>query len=84
VSKILKMPKHFAKARKGDPHSPTRREPSAPLVSKTSPAAEIVLFPNGKDRILRAAEVETDPQTKTRWLKLADKALEKGEDRKKA
>ena len=58
-------------------------EPLSPI-SKSAPLAEILLFPNGKDAIPGVPEAETDPQTKARWLKLADEALEKQSSPKQA
>jgi len=46
--------------------------------------AEIVFFPNAKEVITGVPEEQTDPQTRTRWLKLADEVLESDESRKKA
>jgi len=60
---------------------PDENESLSP-VSKTSPLAEIILFPNAKDTIPGIKE-NTDPNTKTRWLKLADEVLEPDTLRKK-
>jgi hypothetical protein len=81
VPKILKMPKPPAKAEKGNNHS-TERPPTP--VSKTSAMAEIILFPNGKNEIPFIPGTQTDPDTQTRWLHLADDALNGKRKRKKA
>ena len=46
--------------------------------------AEIIFFPNAKEVIAGVPEAQTDPQIRTRWLKLADEVLESDEFRKKA
>ena len=68
------------------PTSARSNEPSSSnlSVSKTPPMAEIIFFPNAKDVIAGVPEAQTDPQTRTRWLKLADEVLESPEFRKKA
>ena len=68
------------------PETPRSDEPagSNSFVSKTPPMAEIIFFPNAKEMIAGVPEAQTDPQTRTRWLKLADEVLESDEFRKKA
>ncbi len=66
------------------PVRPYKQAESTSLVSKTPPMAEIVFFPNAKEVITGVPEEQTDPQTRTRWLKLADEVLESDESRKKA
>jgi hypothetical protein len=71
--KILKMPKARPKAEKGDKHGAGRHPPP---VSKTSAMAEIILFPNGKNEVPFLSGPQTDPESETRWLRLADEALD--------
>ena len=52
-------------------------------VSKTTAMADIILFPNGKNEIPFIACLD-NPETKTRWLLLADEALDENAKRKKA
>jgi hypothetical protein len=75
VPRILKMPKpppDKGKKRESPPIS-DQQDSGAP-VSKTTPLAEIIRFPNAKDAIPGVTE-DTDANTKTRWLKLADEVL---------
>ena len=85
MPRILKMPKPSLTRKHQESTSAKAKEnrDSAERVSKTSPMAEILLFPNGKDAIPGVSD-HTDSQTKTRWLKLGDEALDKGDIRKKA
>lgn len=46
--------------------------------------AEIILFPNGRNEAPYIPSFPTDPETKTRWLGLADEALGAERKRKKA
>ena len=46
--------------------------------------AEIILFPNGKNELPFLPGTQTDPDTKTRWLHLADEVLDGKRKRKKA
>lgn len=69
---------------KPTPAEPNGRPESSTSISKTAPLAEIVLFPNAKDAIPRVTDNQTDPQTETRWLKLADDALGEDVPRKQA
>ena len=46
--------------------------------------AEIILFPNGKNEAPFFSGPQTDPESKTRWLRLADEALDGNRKRKKA
>ena len=79
--KILKMPKPPRKADDSDNHGTQRL--SAP-VSKMTAMAEIILFPNGPNEIPFLPGFQTDPDAKTRWLRLADDALDGKPNRKKA
>src|SRR5205807_2312200 len=89
VPRILRMPKPLPRADKVENPAPIEtNEPSESQaepgqVQKTPPMAEIILFPNAKETISGMSELETDPQTKTRWLKFADEVLEDREIRKK-
>ena len=79
VPKILKMPKP-PKAGKGN----SANHGNERSVTKTTPMAEIILFPNGKNEIPLITGPH-DPETKARWLHLADEALDgKKPQRKKA
>ena len=71
--KMLKMPKSRPKAEKGDKHGAERHPPP---VSKTSAMAEIILFPNGKNDVPFLSTLQTDAESETRWLRLADEALD--------
>jgi hypothetical protein len=89
VPRILRMPKPPPRAHKVETPptlettSPLKPEPELGQVQKTPPMAEIILFPNAKETISGMSELQPDPQTKTRWLKLADEVLEEREVRKK-
>jgi len=80
------MPKPPPRNQQEMPAPPRPDEParSDSFVSKTPPMAEIIFFPNAKEAIAGVPEAQTDPQTRTRWLKLADEVLECDEFRKKA
>jgi hypothetical protein len=80
-AEILKMPKSSTKAEEAHNHD---TGPHPAPVSKTTAMAEIILFPNGKNEIPFIPGSETDPETKTRWLHLADDALDGNRKRKKA
>jgi hypothetical protein len=69
---------------KPTPAQPNGRPESSTSVSNTTPLAEIVLFPNATDPISGVTDNQTDPQTETRWLNLADDALRDGAPRKQA
>lgn len=86
MPRILKMPKPSLSRKRQESTSARVSEKLdlAERVAKTTPMAEIILFPNGKDAIPGASDPETDRQTKTRWLKLGDEALDKADVRKKA
>ncbi len=87
MPRILKMPEpppNKRKKEKPTPAEPNGRAESSRSVSKTTPLAEIVLFPNAKDAIPGGTDNQTDPQTKTRWLELADDALGDDVPRKQA
>ena len=89
MPRILRMPKPPPRAHKVDnpapieTNRPSESQPEAGQVQKTPPMAEIILFPNAKETISGISELQTDPQTKTRWLKLADEVLEDRDARKK-
>jgi hypothetical protein len=87
MPRILKMPKpppNNRKKVKPTPAEPNRRAESPRSVPNTTPLAEIVLFPNATDPIPGVTDKQTDPQTETRWLNLADDALRDGAPRKQA
>lgn len=86
MQKILKMPKP-PRTRKRQASALGKKDyetESSEYVSKTTPMAEIILFPNGKDAIPGISDPETDIQAKMRWLKLADEGLDNRDARKKA
>ncbi len=72
MPKILKMPKPSPKVEKTGAHATRNADP----VSKTTPMAEIILFPNGRNEVPFVPGFADDPETKTRWLGLADEALD--------
>ena len=74
------MPKRSPKARKQSNYAIGQPVP----VSKTTAMAEIILFPDGKNEIPFIPGSQTDPDTKSRWLHLADDALDGKRKRKKA
>lgn len=78
MPKILKMPKPPPKAEKDKKHGTGWRP--AP-VSKTTALAEIILFPS-EIPFIPGSEIDSD--TRLRWLRLADDALDKRHKRKKA
>ncbi len=80
MPKIFKMPKPSPTAEKNNDHR--THDPAS--VSKTTPLAEIILFPNGRNEVPFAPGLPDDPETKTRWLHLADDALDVRRKRKKA
>lgn len=83
MPRILKMPKPPPDNGKQRENSPIAdQKGSRESVPKTTPLAEIILFPNAKDAIPEVAE-DTDANTKTRWLKLADEVLTPDSPRKK-
>jgi len=79
MPKILKMPKPPPEAEEGN----SANHGNERSVSKTVPLAEILLFPNGKNQIPFITGLD-DPETKARWLLLADEALDENRKRKKA
>jgi len=48
---------------------------SSASVSKSTPMAEILLLPDGKDAVPGVNESQVDLQAKARWLQLADETL---------
>ena len=80
MPKILKMPKPAPKAEREKENG--KVEHPTPC-SKTTAMAEIILFPNGNDEI-PFIPGPTDPDTKMRWLRLADDVLDGKCKRKKA
>ena len=81
MPKIVKMPKPPPKA---EEKSKVNGDQATAIVSKTTAKAEIILFPNGKDEIPLISSPATDPESETRWLRLADDALKGKTNRKKA
>lgn len=79
ASKISKTPKARSLAEKDNDAG---RHP--PPVSKNPAMAEIILFPNGKNEVPVFSGPQTDPESETRWLRLADEALDGNRKRKKA
>ena len=80
MPKILKMPKPPPKAERNNNH----RTRDSATVSKTTAMAEIILFPNGRNEVPFVPGFPDDPETKSRWLSLADDALDAKRKRKKA
>jgi len=83
VPRILRMPKPPPdKGQKRENPLISDQKDSGESVPKTTPLAEIILFPNAQDAIPGVTE-GTDANTKTRWLKLADEVLTPDSPRKK-
>lgn len=81
ASKIFKTPKARSLAEKDNDRGAGRHPPP---VSKSPAMAEIILFPNGKNEVPVFSGPQTDPESETRWLRLADEALDGNRKRKKA
>jgi hypothetical protein len=79
MPKMLKTPNPPPKA--GEERNDAERHHGAAF--KTTAMAEIVLFPNGNE-IPFLPGSETDHETKTRWLHLADDVLDGKPKRKKS